>query len=408
MCLGESTTMGQYPSFLEKALNQSNLGIHFSVIDKGVGGTTTGAILSELEANLHKYRPNMVVVMMGVNDAGRHMPVETASVSKPVMILRSFKVYNLVRFLCLRLETKWKEMGFCIQRLNRSKDGPQGIVRGASYEALGRLYKDQGKFPESERALMKAVEINPHNDSAYVELGILYGWWRGSQYKLGGQEEVFKKAIELNPYNDSAYAILGTVYIQSGKPDEAEQILKKAIAFNQKNFFSCLTLGRLYLNQAKFFEAEQIFKKALESSSDDKRAFGELAALYSEMGNQKLCDIYSEKADKSIYAYKNPVTANNYRKLKKVLDQRKIQLICVQYPMQSVRLLKDIFIGEGGQGIIFVDNERIFKEAVRVGGYKTYFADMFGGNFGHSTEKGNELLAGNIASVILGEVFTNK
>lgn len=35
MCLGESTTQGQYPGFLEEILNQRNIGIRFSVIDKG-------------------------------------------------------------------------------------------------------------------------------------------------------------------------------------------------------------------------------------------------------------------------------------------------------------------------------------------------------------------------------------
>ncbi|MBU1998045.1 MAG: hypothetical protein ABIG46_08200 [Candidatus Omnitrophota bacterium] len=33
MCLGESTTIGQYPRFLENMLNQRNIGIKFSVID---------------------------------------------------------------------------------------------------------------------------------------------------------------------------------------------------------------------------------------------------------------------------------------------------------------------------------------------------------------------------------------
>lgn len=34
LCLGESTTAGQYTAFLEEILNQRNIGIKFSVIDK--------------------------------------------------------------------------------------------------------------------------------------------------------------------------------------------------------------------------------------------------------------------------------------------------------------------------------------------------------------------------------------
>ncbi|MBU4473202.1 MAG: hypothetical protein KJ842_03510, partial [Candidatus Omnitrophica bacterium] len=38
LCLGESTTQGQYPQFLEQVLNQRNIGVRFSVVDKGRGG----------------------------------------------------------------------------------------------------------------------------------------------------------------------------------------------------------------------------------------------------------------------------------------------------------------------------------------------------------------------------------
>jgi hypothetical protein len=63
-----------------------------------------------------------------------------------------------------------------------------------------------------------------------------------------------------------------------------------------------------------------------------------------------------------------------------------------------------IFEG-GGKEIIFVDNKKVFKDAVKKDGYNTYFVDMFGGDFGHCTVKGNRLLAENIANTILKEVF---
>jgi len=52
-----------------------------------------------------------------------------------------------------------------------------------------------------------------------------------------------------------------------------------------------------------------------------------------------------------------------------------------------------------------VDNERIFKETVSNDGYEAYFKDAFAGDFGHCTEKGNRLLAENIANTIIKEVF---
>ena len=72
--------------------------------------------------------------------------------------------------------------------------------------------------------------------------------------------------------------------------------------------------------------------------------------------------------------------------------------------MRSIAPLKKIFQGNE-RGIIFVDNEQVFKDGVKKEGTRAYFRDMFGGDFGHCTEKGNRLLAGNIARAILKEVF---
>jgi len=98
------------------------------------------------------------------------------------------------------------------------------------------------------------------------------------------------------------------------------------------------------------------------------------------------------------------ITANNYQKLKAILDKRGIIYVCVQYPMRNIESLKKIFQGND-KGIIFVDNEKVFKDEVAKYGRQDYFKDTFGGDFGHCTEKGNRLLAENIAKVILKEVF---
>jgi len=136
-----------------------------------------------------------------------------------------------------------------------------------------------------------------------------------------------------------------------------------------------------------------------------------LATLYCEIGNNELSEVYAKKADSIRNVrneYYNPKTIDNYHTLKQILDKRKIKLVCVQYPMRNIGPLKKIFKEETEGSIVFVDNERIFKDAIIKEGYKEYFRDMFGGDFGHCTDKGNILLAENIANVILKEVFNKK
>ena len=59
--------------------------------------------------------------------------------------------------------------------------------------------------------------------------------------------------------------------------------------------------------------------------------------------------------------YHDPVTTSSYHTLKEILDKRGIIYVCVQYPMRNVKPLKKLF-QDNDKGIIFVDNEKIFKE----------------------------------------------
>jgi tetratricopeptide (TPR) repeat protein len=517
LCLGESTTQGQYPQRLEQILNQRNAGVRFSVIDKGLYATNSSAILSRVGPYLDEYHPDMVIAMMGINDWGKHMPLEVPTTSKGTLFIRSFRVYKLMRLLELHLLKKAGEMGFykpdearrsswkaqtpvpktgpressakaisaggsfqntafiktqemrsykpevdernpgkaqiplpgtgsketsaeavSIEEPSRKATGPsspndkvfvdvgkaqrdqspypqdenslkRAVERDPknyeAYRALGGFYQDQGKLPQAEASLRKVVELDPKSAPAYVHLGTLFQL----QGKFSQAETSFKKAIELNPEQSEAYRGLAELY-EGGHTGKAEVMFKKAIEVDPKNFEACLDLGWLYRRQKRFLEAEEFFKKAMERSrlqNDDDgysrgRTLRTMASLYEEMGKPGLAKEYVQKiAGPGLECY--PVTLHNYRKLKETLDQKGIKLVCMQYPMRKVETLKRIF--GRNEGVIFVDNESLFAEAVKKGSYKEYFKDMFAGDFGHCTQKGNELLAQNIAAVILKEVF---
>ena len=168
-------------------------------------------------------------------------------------------------------------------------------------------------------------------------------------------------------------------------------------------------LGLGYQARGKFPQAEDAFKKAIDlfkkaiDCPENDRAYGAISVLYEEIGKPELAKEYAKKVDRFRLEYYNFITVNNYRKLKEILTKRGIKLVCVQYPMRSTDPLKKIFGKD--EGVIFVDNKTIFKEMVKRSGLKEVFLDMFGGDFGHCTQKGNKLLATNIADVILKEVF---
>ena len=444
LCLGESTTQGQYPPFLEASLNKNNRDVKFTVFDKGKVGTNTTALLKEVEASLDKYHPDMVVAMMGIND-GRvpHVPYDDPSASTTILFLRFFKTYKLARLLWLHIVAGAKALD------------PSGVPFGALqtrdaypknervYVELGRFYRERGELAQAEVNFKEALELNPRNDAANAGLGLLYTGQ--GLYAAALAEASFKKALELNPNNDEACAGLGWVYKAEGRFAQAEVSFNKALKLNPRNDAAYLGLGWVYGKQGRFAEAEASLKKALELDPHNEEVYVVLGEFYRHLGRLKQAERYLRKgleysdarASYQLYgelsatserggqitqaheyfdkarelamnengsASDNLPTAHNYRALKVMLDKRKIRLVCVQYPTRPLEPLKKIFAGQG-RGPIFVDNETIFRDAIGQNGVNVYFKDMFGGSFGHCTGKGNQLLGENIAKVILGELF---
>ncbi|MCK9595360.1 MAG: tetratricopeptide repeat protein [Candidatus Omnitrophica bacterium] len=524
ICLGESTTQNQYPRYLEKILNKNNPGVKTSVVDCGQSGATTTTLLLHLQDTLDKYKPDVVVTMMGCNDYRTlyYLDIPEANTG----LFKNCRLYRFARIIYMdisnklnkrdiyrpsahkntaaqekypdiskikmtQLEKEYKKLaefsdltkitnrgyGLRYKDLKRVAELEkiwEKIIEinprdAYAYSKLAILYWDAGKFNEAENALIKALKIEPGNYMTYVQLGRVYrdhGKFVKSEeiYKEAAQinpnkyeayaglewlyrhqkrfeerlqilkkvteltpkvehdylnaglffsylgefaesEEAYSKCLELNPRNNRAYAGLGYVYEKERKFNKSEDAYRKAIELDPDNDPAYMELYWTYREQNKSAKAEEILKKAIAHNPRNDLALGGLAVKYLETGETELAENYSAQANTLRREFYNSVTARNYHKLKEILDTRKIRLVCAQYPMRSITVLKKLLKDEPEGDIIFVDNEKIFKDAVRTDGYDAYFTDMFGGDFGHCTEKGNRLLAENIANAILKNVF---
>lgn len=266
-----------------------------------------------------------------------------------------------------------------------------------AYIFLGNLYLAQGKYHQAESLLKKALELGEEIEDVYVSLGLCYR----QQAKDAKAEEMYKQALCANPGIGNAYYALGDIYCSQEKPEAAEKMWKETIRLDPHHDSVYISLGQLYVSQKRFSEAEEIFKEAARRSPKDGRAYLSLMTLYREKGDQKKMREYRRLLDESKILV--PITRQNYQTLKRVLDERGVRLVCMQYPMRSIEPLKSIFFEQ--DGVIFVDNEKNFKSAIKKHGYKELFADMFAGDFGHCTYKGNRLIAQNVAGAILKECF---
>jgi tetratricopeptide (TPR) repeat protein len=217
MCLGESTTAGgkgSYPGQLEEVLNERNTGIKFNVINKGMGGVNSSTIISQLEDNLNKYKPDMVIAMMGDND--RYIKYYEDIPEVNTFFFNKFRTYRLVRILWMHLTNKMKKAGsYKIRFTKLHSNSLRGYrseqtniaqseevlslnsKKDEAYADLGQFYIDRGMYAQAEEVLNKAIKVNPKNDRIYRELGFSYRL----QGKHAEAEEAFEKALELNPKN---------------------------------------------------------------------------------------------------------------------------------------------------------------------------------------------------------------
>jgi len=387
MCIGESTTALHgddcYPSQLQEILNLKKGSLPgFSVINKGIPATTTTKILDQLEANLNRYDPDVVIAMIGINDAGDMLPYGVDSPRKRKRFLASLSTYKLFRIM----QGKYIEMA-------------GGRVPYRGYLDLSRDYAGHDMYERASKVLRKAIFAAPERPEAYNFLGLLYHNRLGDINKA---ESLFRESISVAPHKDMAYSYLGGCLWSQDRFDEAVDAYKKAISVNPRNSFHYMQQAAMYNNYDSTESAAMVFKELAEIDPHADRALSFLSRYYRMIGEYKKADIFEAKAEGFRLRFYKIETRHNYREIRRTLKKRGVPLVCVQYPMRSLEPLKRML--EPYNDTIFIDNEKIFKEAVDEKGYETYFTDSFAGDFGHCTRDGNRILADNIAETVLKHV----
>lgn len=442
LCLGESTTASggnhSYPNQLHEILNSGDAGIKFSVINKGIPSTDTGYILADLDKNLDKYKPDMIIAMMGVNDS-KHTFKYKGNFNK-FSFLKQFRVYKIIKLLWEHIKykinnfsnrissevsvdndgalkeqlinfktvkfKKEKEKNLSVNGVNPIKGGEfTGAIKNLEEKGKSKLGWDclgLGRYAEAERVFKHIIKMHPENSSSYVGLGRIYQYKR----EFIKSEKMFLKAGEIDAQDTEVLMNIGWFYNVVDRYADAIDAFEKVLEKNSKHTRAYLELAWCFEKLGKYEEVELILMKAIEMGIEDANLYNKIASCYTKQGNNSEGAKFYNKANRLRLAEDDSITEYNYRRLKEIVKRRGIKLVCVQYPMRSIEQLK-IIIGVG-TNVVYVDNEILFKNAVKLGKYGDCFIDNFAGDFGHTTNKGSRMLAENIANVILNKWFIDK
>jgi len=360
LCLGESTTDGQWPPILQEILDKKAKYKKFRVIDEGHAAKNSEYLLYEIiNKNLSVYNPKIVVGMIGINDADFDKPY---IINEPDFF--GLKTYKLLVLLKEHINSNYT--------VNFNKAGLNQHIPLALIEKIRQLACDTNNDDVKSLYAMKKI-THDYPDIHYYE---------------------FLIPALVNPYFNKI-------------------ILKK-----DKNYIFCiedftdyykisdhyLELDKIYLLFAKKFFAIKNYYNAILCAK--------MALKYNSNCSISLKYIINMEKKLNI----NVVIPNNNFNKKTIYSMTKIiyleiaekvfnsgaQLIAMQYPTLPIEQMKQhLKESKYYDKIIFISNEKNFKEALKNYRTEDIFSDMFGGSFGHCTELGNTLIAENVAETIL-------
>lgn len=345
LCLGESTTDGQWPPILQAILNKKSKNKKFIVIDEALSGTNTRRIAEKIENYLIKYNADIVISMMGINDSG--------------LDYKKYKIKILSLFSLI--VSHIKQLFY--------------------YTDEDLLYLDSLHYKELSKSKFVKIAYNIFNRTGYENYHMcmmLYYYIEEKNYKdeksIKMMDKIISKKKQFNPHE-----IIDIVdYLKLVKNYNIQQI-KKFIIENKNKI------------EYQKVSTESLLKKydlmyLLEGIKSNKVHFDDRANI------KKSKKLNKENTKKNYNYIIQEIYRNNENSL----------VFPMQYPTLSIEKLKqDLKDSPYYDKLIFISNEENFKQALQTHKTEEIFRDMFAGTFGHCTEFGNTLIAENVAETIL-------
>ena len=367
MCVGESTTAigGEfsYPSQLEKILNENFKDERFRVINKGVPMTNTSVIAEDIEGWIKEYQPDVVVLMMGINDHNKLIPVDMDAAGNFISSTRLYKLYQ------------WIIKGFFYQRRSRSADEDRRFDR-----------ENAIKMVREKKIILHLVRSAYQTDNR-VQIYFI--------------KERIRKLSEWVPDNEDVYIALGDALLEKGWYEELPEVINYFLDRNQHHswLYEKIAMGCRDIN-LKNVVMRHLAAEA-EKAPQNWRIREFIGICHALSDDHESAQRYFSEVGKLRKKVVDNRTRENYLRILRSFNKYNIPFVLVQYPTRDLEEIKIMVQDEWDVNkLYFVDNEQVFKDAVIAEGYDTYFIDRFAGNFGHCTPKGNHLLASNIARQI--------
>ncbi len=277
MCIGESTTAlggeSSYPSQLEEILNQKSKSRRFKVINCGMPSSTSGTILSHLEDNIKRYRPDCIVAMIGANDT-EYFGLPSGPIDQVRFLLQRSRALKLFKIMYLHIRQR-------IVEIEGQQDGRQLLLTFPSQNSFFQDLTDSFSNKPNEIENLQRLITKLENSQKQREM-------LGEYFRQKGFDDKFRETKAILKENDKNMSRLLTElalhYLNRGQADQAESLLKKAIMVDEKNPMAYVIFGQCCLTKKDYRGAIGFFELAVTLDPENPKLYYNLGRSFKDFG----------------------------------------------------------------------------------------------------------------------------
>jgi len=212
------------------------------------------------------------------------------------------KTVKMLRMLALALSVAGLALVGCGRvpaQLEAAAEDPATLTNEAKALVDG-WHGQSGQLDLAAQKLNRAVEIDPNYAKAYVQvcrLHIFAEFQYSSVFEphaAGTAEKAILKAIALDPTDGYAFVLKGRLYANMNRIAEAKEALATAEKIGTDSPWLKLNWADIYEREGDFDRAADIYRAVIASGTSDKRALG---SAYAELSSYYVMRHQWDKAD---------------------------------------------------------------------------------------------------------------
>jgi len=417
LCLGESTTANggkfSYPNQLNNILNKQLKGKSVQVINKGIPAKNTDYIVSQAPSWIEEYKPDMAIIMMGINDSSEFIPHD--EIDPYLHFIKNLRVYKLMLWIQSNLkvklaaQTKPKKQNNIVPPLEKPQKPSLTVNQKKIAPPLTVNQKKIVPPPATHKPLKMLATESIMNVSPLYHRILILGMRHEQVGELEKAARIYEQLINANISQTATQWLenkVGNLYLRQGEYNKIFPLIEKKLKTNPFNVQVAGWLPTIYKNKNSVKQLIPMIEKFSRAYPDIPLFYDILTIAYASLDHHEKSSLNSEKAENIRRNTYNSNTQSNYEKLITLLQEKNIKIIVMQYPLRNLENLKKMLRTKFDlSNFLFVDNEAPFQKAIHEKNYDVYFKDRFAGNFGHRTNEGHHLIAENIVKVLKREFF---